>query len=307
MSDDKEKKVFYIDTSHDVETPDVFPPLNLSQHAQSVLTSIGNLLSSYSIAAKSLNIFSENFGKTLSAAISNFYTIDGIFDEYRKAIHTSLDNIRYILSNSLESIRLPYLSDEEKNKLIGSYEQWGKYGWTIIPDSPLKLFYDEPLNSKEANKIAEQYCKKEDIASLFDDMRSKKIKKHDLEEAISCFESKQYKACALIIFGIIDSKLIRMMPKPKNGKAKRASGGRAVKTLNSKIIESEELTVFELLRFHNLISCLSTVFDDGKDFKEEPEIINRNYINHGMNRRNVRRRDCIQLFLLLNNFVDFFE
>ena len=30
-------------------------------------------------------------------------------------------------------------------------------------------------------------------------------------------------------------------------------------------------------------------------------VLNRNYIDHGMNRKNVRKKDCIQLFLLLYN------
>lgn len=52
---------------------------------------------------------------------------------------------------------------------------------------------------------------------------------------------------------------------------------------------------------------LETLFAGGKGFKSEPDTLNRNYIGHGMNRRAVRKRDCIQLFLALNNLMHFFD
>lgn len=61
------------------------------------------------------------------------------------------------------------------------------------------------------------------------------------------------------------------------------------------------------MNYVNLFACLKTVFANANDFRREPSVINRNFIDHGMTNRNVRKRDCIQLFLLLNNFVDTFE
>ena len=46
---------------------------------------------------------------------------------------------------------------------------------------------------------------------------------------------------------------------------------------------------------------------NGDDFVKEPDVINRNFVGHGMNRRKVRRKDCIQLFLALYNVVDMTE
>ena len=49
---------------------------------------------------------------------------------------------------------------------------------------------------------------------------------------------------------------------------------------------------------------MKTFFDHGNDFKIQPEVINRNFVTHGMLHRNVSRRDCIMLFLLLYNFTE---
>ena len=50
-----------------------------------------------------------------------------------------------------------------------------------------------------------------------------------------------------------------------------------------------------------------SIFADGDDFKKQPKIVNRNFIGHGMLTSNVKKRDCIQLFLLYYNFLSFFD
>jgi len=56
-----------------------------------------------------------------------------------------------------------------------------------------------------------------------------------------------------------------------------------------------------------MFACFEKFFENGNDFRKEPKLINRNFIAHGMNRRDVRKRDCIQLFLALYNLVDFLD
>ena len=48
-------------------------------------------------------------------------------------------------------------------------------------------------------------------------------------------------------------------------------------------------------------------YKGGDDFKEQPDIMNRNFVDHGMLHRKVRRIDCIQLFLVYYNFLTFEE
>ena len=54
----------------------------------------------------------------------------------------------------------------------------------------------------------------------------------------------------------------------------------------------------------NLISCLYIFYESHQGFQNEPQnVINRNFIMHGMGHRKVLRRDCIQLFLLYYNVL----
>lgn len=93
--------------------------------------------------------------------------------------------------------------------------------------------------------------------------------------------------------------------KSTNEKKYRSVGVNAVREIEKK--HQEKQALYELLNYVNLLACLKTVFANANDFRREPSVINRNFVDHGMTNRNVRKRDCIQLFLLLNNFVDTFE
>ncbi len=47
-----------------------------------------------------------------------------------------------------EVFKSPLLSEERKKELQESFTQWGKYGWTLLPNADLELFYNSPLNEK---------------------------------------------------------------------------------------------------------------------------------------------------------------
>lgn len=247
----------------------------------------------------------EVIRENISGALAAFSRISSIVNEYGASIRKALSTISSAVTSTIANLKIPELSEEKKKELENNYRQWGELGWTIIPDSPLGLFAMSPTSRDYANKKAEQYCKKANMETLFEEMRKKRIKKADLEEAIFCFENRCYKACSVILFGLIDSKLIRMMPKSKNKIIYRPVGAKAARKIEENHQENQAL--YELLNFVNLFACLKTVFANADDFRSEPSVINRNFVDHGMTNRNVRRRDCIQLFLLLNNFVDAFE
>ena len=143
---------------------------------------------------------------------------------------------------------------------------------------------------------------------LFTDIRQlKHIKKSDFDEAVNCFKSGNYKACSLILFSLIDSRLIRsQIDEERNNGGMRPSGKQAAKNLFGRI-ESKYITesmLFTVLNQVNILAVLETVFEAGKDFKAQPAVINRNFVDHGMLYRKVTRKDCIMLFLLLYNFTE---
>lgn len=70
------------------------------------------------------------------------------------------DEIR-IFERSLQSIvnsidwrliMVPGLSEEEKQKRIDAFRQWGAYGWTMIPHASFKYFNAKPMH-------CERHCK----------------------------------------------------------------------------------------------------------------------------------------------------
>ncbi|MPM71699.1 hypothetical protein SDC9_118669 [bioreactor metagenome] len=162
-----------------------------------------------------------------------------------------------------------------------------------------------PSDLSEANRLALKYCRKDNLNQLFTLLRKNKIRKLDLEEAIFCFQNKKYKSCALVLFSLIDSELIK---KQDITNVKRKVGGSAIDKFKKSIKTTNILNELDmLLNFNNLITCLFEVFSDSEDFKANKKIVNRNYISHGMTSKPVRRRDCIQLFLLLYNLLNFID
>lgn len=216
------------------------------------------------------------------------------------------------LSSLFEHIKIPNISDERKEEMRVNFERWGKLGWTLMPHADLTTFDSSPANIEEANDIIKNWCTKEDIELLFRHLHNVKgVKKYDLEEAICLYHSRQYKPCAMVLFSLIDSKLIRMQRKedrnPKNNR--RYSGATAIKKIKKRVEKEQDInkTFLLLLSFVNLFACIEVFFKDAGDFKIQPELINRNFLQHGMLTRKVKKRDCIQLFLLYYNFLEFFE
>lgn len=222
-----------------------------------------------------------------------------------------LGNIASNVSETLQNIKLPTISNERKEELRVAYKAWGSYGWTTMPNLPISGFSDCPVDIKEANKLALSYCTNKDMENLFDILRDMKgVKKSDLEEAIFDFEHRQYKSCALVLFGLIDAKLIRLQKKDKNPKGKWREVGKSAANIVLDKIKSEqdlEKKLFLLLDYENILSCLNTVFAKADDFRMQPIVINRNFVDHGMMTKKVVRKDCIQIFLLYYNLLMFLD
>ncbi len=209
-------------------------------------------------------------------------------------------------------IHIPTFSEEKKLEIHKSFQRWGEYGWTCVPHATLSYYSQSPESQKSANKAALALCRANDMEGLFSRLyKTKGIKKSDLEEAIFDFQHKKYKSCSMIICSMIDSKLIRIQrDEDRNPKTKRRySGQKAAEKLQKHIQDEQniEQLFFVLLVYENLFVCIQKVFEDGDDFTNQPAVINRNFIDHGMLTRSVARKDCVQLFLLFYNLVKFLD
>ena len=241
--------------------------------------------------------------ETIKEAFEPMTRITAVVGEVLRELTTELASI-------MEDIKIPEISPTRKKELCHAYEQWGKFGWTIYPYADITFYSDAPMTREEANKKMAVYCTKDGMDDLFSLLNDTKgVKKRDLEEALYDFKQGKYKSCAMILFALLDAKIIRMQRKEdiKPYRNYRDSGNAAAKNIKNRIAKEQDIEKqwLELLVYHNLFTCIDTMFAMGGDFKVQPDIINRNFLHHGMMRRNVGKRDCIQLFLLYYNFVEF--
>ena len=246
---------------------------------------------------------------------------ESVVNQWAKSIKPTIDSIKSWVFNSnylesiskniqllIQSIKTPSISEQRKNELIHSYKEWGKMGWTIPPNAPFALFDSVPQDSKEAYNLIRPYVRASDMNALFDELKKlKNIRISDLEIAISCYNSKLYKPCAMVLFSMIDSRLIRFQTdEDRNSKGKRPTGGTAAVNFLKRMKKEriKERMLITLLFHYNIFCSVTTLFSDGDDFKLQPHTINRNFLEHGMLHRNVGKMDCIMVFLLLYNFTE---
>lgn len=221
--------------------------------------------------------------------------------ETAQYIQPALDALQVlddIISQIVNTVSFFAASDTKKAELLENYRQWGRYGWTMHPSAAPNIFYTKPDNSNVAHKKMQAFLSKTYSDRLFSLLRKDLNKTSDLESAILCYNNRQYKACALLLFSMIDSEIIHFQTNVQRSDV----GTRAIKYVKQKAEEYDESAFIFVLHYANIIACLETLFESGHNFVKEPATINRNYICHGMARRSVRKRDCYQLFLLLYNF-----
>lgn len=271
----------------------------ISSMESSIKSTIEDINSSYftSLFETIRNAFSwyASNAETIASSIS------ATLDSFSKLGQSLISSIYDIIGN----IEIPEVSEKRKKELINTYKQWGKYGWTVPPFAEINCFNTHPNSQIEADEIALKYCQNNDIQQLFTLLLENCPRKKDIKEAIDCYNEKHYKACAMILFSIIDSRVIRL----QNKKEKRMTGVNAI--LKFKDATKQQATgegkLFLALNFANLFPCLLTMFDDTENFTKKSTVINRNYLDHGMSYKTVRKKDCIKVFLLLYNLLEFID
>jgi len=280
---------------------------------------------------KETNFFDSNVLEVASQAISmtkniDFSFLESIAQKIGSVMSWYSDNVNQIktslteayekfnkigeiwlseLADFIKDIDVAEYTEEEKANLIRSYKQWGKYGWTLPPNAYIDSFNSCPTTLLEADKYALQFCKKQDMEYIFSSIEMLCSRKRDLKEAIECYNHKNYKACALILFSIIDSRIIRLQNKQET----YGVGIRAIEKFKkiAKQKTSHEGQLYLALYYENIFPCLFTMFANTDNFSKEMQIINRNYLDHGMSSNVVRKKDCIKLFLLLYNILEFID
>lgn len=281
-SSDKDDEIIdvYLD---DQTSSDVYETM---QRLSNAVNGIVELAGTYQTAIEGFNNIANQIGRMVSE-IDISVMLDGF------------ERLRETLVKGLSNVHIPQYSEERKLQLLDSYEQWGKCGWSINPTAPWSQFNKPPESIKAANAVALKYCKNE--TEIFDKIRKCDRIKVDFDEAIFDFEQRKYKSCALVLFTLIESSLIRTQKDSRN------VGKGAINNAENRIESLRINSFYQMLMLANYIACLRKMFEGVKDFKPQPEVINRNFLCHGMLWRPVKRMDCMQLFLVYYNTLQMLE
>ncbi len=276
--------------------------VNIGSGVQSAIERYAEIFETSEILAKRLTLATE----AVREFVSNFDRILRQIDINELA--RKLTESQEIIKNFVSSLQVPSISETRKQQLVDSHRQWGLYGWTLDPNGQFdELFINPPVDKKDADKKALKCLNKPEI--LFQEISSqKRVKQKDFTEAVEDFNEKRYKSCALLLFSLIDAQLIRFQRKAETQGRRRGVGLTAVSKAKERIgVDSHNDWFYLAMFFANLFGCLEKHFEKGNDFKNQPDIINRNFLNHGMLTKPITRKDCLQLFLLYSNMLEMLD
>lgn len=185
-----------------------------------------------------------------------------------------------------------------------SYRNWGSYGWTVGREIHQFGFWDKCPNSQaEADKKVLQTINKKDLSQIRIECLEKTSNIPVFDECCKCFDNKCYTACATLLISLIDGELIRS--KANIAFANRKTGVIASKRVISELSKDDMYGLVGLfhLELINYEAFLNTLFERANGFEVEPKRMNRNFIQHGMSKRKILRKDCIKLFLAYRNIL----
>lgn len=210
------------------------------------------------------------------------------------------------ISKSLDELSDALINYGCNSEYIASYKKWGDYGWSISPQVNNKFFLSKPLSLNDADEKMQKICTLENITEINKVLYSHGLNEEDLESARVCYENKLYKPCAMLLFSMLDCQLIdkNYFGSDKNGNPYLKTGFAAIRELKDegeKIFDENHF--LSLLQYKLIIHSLMSLFDGDKNFENEPNIINRNYLMHGKSTKLITASDCYKLWSALYSLV----
>lgn len=125
------------------------------------------------------------------------------------------------------------------------------------------------------------------------------------KQAIKSYKNQCYYSCAVSLFPIIESyhQYITNFNEDSFYKIKENLDG-----VEEKIANVNQVYSIKIKYYINLVKQFNELakdhyFNISLDRTDEPEIINRNRIMHGLFTREISQKDCLQLFCVISNMV----
>ena len=125
------------------------------------------------------------------------------------------------------------------------------------------------------------------------------------KQAIFNYKNKCYYSCAVSLFPIIESYHQYMNNFNDNEFYKIKNN---LESITEKVESVKQIYVTRITYYINLVKQFNDLaenhyFNKSLDRQNEPEIINRNRIMHGLFSREISQKDCLQLFCVISNMV----
>lgn len=125
------------------------------------------------------------------------------------------------------------------------------------------------------------------------------------KQAINCYKNNNYYSCVVSLFPIIEAlhQYINRFDKDEFYRIKNN-----LEKVSNNICQVVDIYAVKVNYYINLVNQFNDLaenhyFKNNVKRKEEPEIINRNRIMHGLFTRVVSKKDCLQLFCTISNLV----
>lgn len=175
----------------------------------------------------------------------------------------------------------------------------GQYGWTALPGTQFESYLECPTNSQqETDDFFMRQLNDNTVQNLFSEIEAITDEPDDISEAILDYQDGRYKSSAMILFALIDAILIQSNENEFKGRKDMPQ-----KWGDNLVIDKEKEIRFHDIHLAGVTTSLNELFRTIEKFIYPEHIINRNVLDHGMLRRKVTKKDCLQIFLLYRNMV----
>lgn len=226
--------------------------------------------------------------------------------EYFAAKKNHLTNLHFYYWLVLKKYFDDALVAKSFNSADYQKEEMKKHGW-MLP----QFFINSSLSATGGAPVTTEELYIRNIHRMFDYLFgfpigeiNSRIDRY-YKQAISNYKNDNYYSCAVSLFPIIESYHQYMTNYSKNGfyriKENLSKVNKSIENINQIYNTKIEYYMDLVNQFNDLAEkhyfCVSL------DRENEPEIINRNRIMHGLFSREISQKDCLQLFCTLSNMV----
>lgn len=192
------------------------------------------------------------------------------------------------------------LEESKKLEYDNYVNEWVKCGLCIPYDKPIQLAIN-PLKSNEVEPFLKCYLKKRKLSEIKNKLLIMEfINKDEVRFLFKLLKNKKYKVCSMIIFSFIDCVVINLQ---------KSSTKKLPKQIKD-IIPKESFNI-GYLYFESSLICklLEEYYKRADDFRNEEKynLLNRNFLLHGMSKREISKFECVKLLLLLIFVYDYLK